>query len=201
MKKPIPVITAAVEGDVDEAVIRRLVVDHCMAEVGNVHGKNGKDDLRRNISAYNNAARHAPWLVLVDLDNEAECAPPMRTSWISSPTSGMCFRIAVHAIEAWLLADREAIAGFLSVGLMKVPQNPEEIDNPKRKMVELARQSRKREIREDMVPRPGSGRTVGPAYSSRMVEYANIAWRPPTAARSSESLRRCMVRLKEVIAR
>jgi hypothetical protein len=36
-------------------------------------------------------------------------------------------------------------------------------------VVELARYSRRRDIREDMVPRPGSGRSVGAAYTSRLI--------------------------------
>ena len=75
MKVPGPVIvSAAVEGIVDEAVVRNLVagVD---AEVAGIHGKNGKPYLRKKIGAFNNAARHAPWLVLVDLNGDADCAP------------------------------------------------------------------------------------------------------------------------------
>ncbi len=64
-------VTCAVEGIVDEAVIRRLV-----AELGGtvkaVHGGKGKQALRKNIGAYNHAARHAPWLVVVDLDHDAD---------------------------------------------------------------------------------------------------------------------------------
>jgi hypothetical protein len=197
MKKPPPIITAAVEGDVDEAVIRRLVSGLGQGEIGSIHGKNGKSDLHKKISAYNSAAKHSPWIVLVDLDNEAECAPPMLANWIPYPTDGMCFRIAVRSIESWLLADREAISGFLSIGQNKVPRNPDEIENPKRTIVDLARQSRRRDIREDIVPRLRSGRVVGQAYTSRMIEYVSHNWRPAVAALSSDSLRRCLVRLKE----
>jgi hypothetical protein len=201
MKKPPPIITAAVEGDVDEAVIRRLVTGLGQGEIGSIHGKNGKSDLLKKISAYNSAAKHSPWIVLVDLDNDAECAPPMRAEWIPYPTAGMFFRIAVRSIESWLLSDREAISHFLSIGLKKVPYNPDEIENPKRMIVDLARLSRNRDIREDIVPRPRSGRNVGQAYTSRMIEYVGGNWRPDVAARSSDSLRRCLTRLKKFTGR
>jgi hypothetical protein len=54
------------------------------------------------------------------------------------------------------------------------------------------------DIREDMLPRRGSGRPIGPAYTSRMIEFVENNWRPEVAARSSDSLRRCLVRLREI---
>ena len=40
------------------------------------------------------------------------------------------FNIAVHAVEAWLLADRNGIADFLKINRNKVPYNPENEINP-----------------------------------------------------------------------
>lgn len=57
------VITAAVEGIVDEAVVQR-VIEHIGAEIGPVNGRRGKDHLRKSLGGYNQAARFAPWLVL-----------------------------------------------------------------------------------------------------------------------------------------
>jgi len=102
-------------------------------------------------------------------------------------------------MEAWLLADREHIAKFLSIPLSLLPRDPEAEDNPKQLMVKLAGQSRRRDIREDMVPRPGSGRAVGQAYSSRLNEFINKYWRPRHAARNSDSLQRCLNCLKGLV--
>jgi hypothetical protein len=191
------VIMAAVEGPVDEAVIRRLA-QHVGLQVGQVYGKNGKDHLRRRIEAYNNAARLSPWVVLVDLNRDAECAPPLRGAWLNQPAANMCFRVAVREVESWLLADRGRLARYLRVPISRVPITPEAIEDPKRAVVELAARSHRRDIREDMVPRPGSGRPVGPAYASRLIEFVGTHWNPEVAAGSSDSLRRCLVRLKEM---
>lgn len=191
------VLTAAVEGLVDEAVVRRLA-KHVGMEVGPVHGKNGKGHLRQRIAGYNNAARISPWLVLVDLNREAECAPPLRGAWLNQPATNMCFRVAVREVESWLLADRGRLAKFLGVPTSRVPTTPEAIEDPKRTVIELAARSRRRDIREDMVPRPGSGRRVGPAYESRLIEFVGSLWQPEVAARFSDSLRRCLIRLKEM---
>ena len=74
--KGVVVVSAAVEGIVDEAVARKLIVG-AGGRPGTIYGKNGKPFLRRQIQGYNSAARHLPWMVLVDLDHDAECAPPL----------------------------------------------------------------------------------------------------------------------------
>ena len=84
------VITCAVEGIVDEAVVRRLVGE-LGGEVKAVYGGKGKQSLRKLIGAYNHAARHAPWLVLVDLDDEQACAADLRDAWLPAREAGMCF--------------------------------------------------------------------------------------------------------------
>jgi hypothetical protein len=195
---PVPItISAAVEGDVDEVVARRLIRE-VGAAPGTVYGKHGKPALRARINGYNNAARHTPWLVLVDLDRDADCAPPLRQDWLPNPAPRLCFRIAVRQIEAWLMADAQALADHLRVTHRAIPAAPEDLDNPKSVMVNLARRSRRRDIRTDMVPREGSGRAVGPAYTSHLIEYAEKHWRPEVAAHRSDSLRRaiaCLTRL------
>jgi hypothetical protein len=107
----------------------------------------------------------------------------------------MCFRIAVRALEAWLMADRERFATFLGVARAQLPSDPETVDHPKQLVVDLARQSSKRAIREGVVPRAGSGRTVGPLYVSEMIGFIRDRWRPAVAASIAGSLERSLSRL------
>ena len=196
-------VSGAVEGLLDEAVLRRLVL-YVGATPTSVYGKTGKQRLLQQLNGYNQAAQQAPWLVLVDLDDDAECAPPYKAHCLPEPATRMCFRIAVREIEAWLLADRDRLAQFLSINVARIPQSPEEIPNPKRMMVQLARASRRRGVREDMVPRPESGRDVGPVYTGRLIEFVTntrSGWRPTVAARSSNSLMSCLQRLQELLQR
>ncbi len=187
------------EGLVDDAVLRRLIW-FAGGSVGPVHPKQGKRMLLGRLRGYNEAARRLPWLVLVDLDHDAECAPPFRNRWLPAPAPGMCFRVAVREIESWLLADSDRLAEFLSVNPSRIPTDPDSVSDPKQSLVNIAAHSRRRDIRDDMVPRRGSGRSVGPAYPSRLIEFVQSRWRPPVAARSSDSLRRCTRRLRELIA-
>lgn len=192
------IIHAAAEGIIDEAVVQKLIVG-AGGSPGAIYGKTGKAFLYQKIHGFNNAAKAWPWLVLVDLDNDAECAPPFCTQWVPDPSPYLCFRVAVREVESWLMADEETLASFLGLRHAIIPKDPEGLADPKREMVNLARRSRKEAIRKDMVPRQGSGRPVGPAYASRMIEYALNYWQPEVAARRADSLRRAIASLRRVI--
>lgn len=193
-------ISGAVEGPSDEAVLRRLVVDRG----GNVHRvqvQHGKPNLRRALPGYNNAARGDPWLVLVDLDQEFECAPRLASAWLPQPREFMRFRVVVRQIEAWLLADADRFSEFFGVRRDAVPGQPDNLEDAKEALLALVATSTRRAIREDMLPRTRSGRRVGPAYTSRLIEFATrqTGWRPAVAAMSSPSLLSCIARLNELI--
>ena len=195
-----PVASGAVEGLLDEVVLYRLA-EHAGISLGAVFGGNGKTHLRDSIAGYNQAARFSPWIVLVDLDHD-ECAPSLCARWLPTPAEHMCLRVAVREIESWLLADRTGIAAFLGVPASRVPSVVDDLDDPKQTLVDLARRSRRRAIREDMAPRHGSGLSIGPAYTSRMMEFVGVEgpnrWRPDVAAQTSPSLSRCMKALEQL---
>ncbi len=193
-------IQGVVEGALDEAVLRRLIL-HVESEPGAIYGNLGKSNLLKRLHGFNQAARFSPWAVLLDLDQDEDCVPPFLTKHLPQPMPQMCCRVAVRSIETWLIADREHLARFLKVALAKIPQYPESLMNPKQTLVELARHSRKRDIREDMSPRPSSGRSVGPAYVSRLIEFVEAdanKWRPEVAAQNSDSLARCIHCLRRI---
>jgi hypothetical protein len=125
-----PVVTGAVEGDLDEALLRRIL-DHAGMSLGAVHGRKGKRFLLQSVNGYNNAARYAPWIVLVDLDQDCDCAPPCVEKWLANPSAHMCFRIAVRASEAWLLADPERLSQLLGVRMALLPTDPDRLHDPK----------------------------------------------------------------------
>ena len=88
-----------------------------------MYGKSGKGALLERLLNYNQAARFAPWLVVVDLNRDAECAP-----------------------------------------------------DPKTTLINLARRSRRRAIREGIVPREGSGGRVGSGYPGRLIEFVALVF-------------------------
>ena len=194
-------VFGAVEGVLDEAVLRRLALDTGI-HVAAVFGKSGKPHLKDKLRGYNQAARISPWIVLIDLDNDYECAPSLRAEWLPTPAQHMYLRVAVRTVESWLLADRSGIAAFLSVATSRVPRIVDDLENPKQTLIGLARGSRSSAVREDMVPRPGSGASIGPAYTSRMSEFVGTPgrgrWNPESAAQVSASLSKCIRAMKEL---
>jgi len=93
---------------------------------------------------------------------------------------------------------------FLGVATSRIPASPETLGDPKRTVVDIARHSRRRDIRDDMVPRPGSGREVGQGYAAHLIEFISnetSGWRPDVAAENAESLDRCVRRLRGLALR
>jgi hypothetical protein len=186
-----PVVTVAVEGDVDAVVVRRILEEAGLA-MGPVYGRRGKSQLDKSLGGYNNAARHVAWLVLRDLDHDADCAPELARLLLPKPALNMCFRLAVRQIEAWLLADRARIAELFQLPLEVIPEDPDALTDAKAAMVSLARRSRNRRLRMEIVPEGSTRSKVGIGYSGRMIEFAADLWRPRIGALSSPSLAGCL---------
>ena len=85
-------VTIAAEGRTDAPVIRRL-----LAAVGHqaavVHGQRGKSAIDQNLLGYNNASQFAPWLVVRDMDHDAECASALVAELLPTPGQYMRFRV------------------------------------------------------------------------------------------------------------
>jgi len=192
-----PSVAIAVEGPSDAAVARRLLRDAGL-EATVIYGQNGKGDLDRHLNGYNNAARYASWFVLRDLDHDADCAPDLVADLLPTPSRKMCFRVAVRATEAWLLADADAIADFLAVSRSLISADPESLADPKRYLVDISRKSRRREVRADMVPAAGTTAKQGPGYTGRIIEFSDSYWRPQIAKKKAASLAGCMARLRKI---
>jgi len=194
---PTLVVTVAVEGPTDVPVARRIL-ESVGLEMGPIYEMGGKAGLDKRLNGYNRAAAFSPWLVLRDLDHDAPCAAALVANLLPRRSDKMAFRVAVREIEAWLLADGDRIASYLVVPRSRVPDSPDRLSHAKRALVDLARRSRKRAIRDDIVPEQGVRAQVGPGYLGRISEYAAVHWRPHVAAHSSPSLRRCLTALKGV---
>jgi hypothetical protein len=184
-------VNVLVEGPTDEPVARKLL-EHVGLEVGTIYGRKGKAYLLERVPIYNQAAHFTPWFVLVDLDMDEQCPSQAIQHWLSHPASCMRFRVAVRSVEAWLMADRESMASFLAVSTSKIPQQPDLEPNPKQTLINIARTSRSKSIREDLVPRQGSGAKVGPLYLTRLTDFTTQQWEPAKGAMHSQSLRRCI---------
>lgn len=179
-----------VEGDADEPLARAILL-HCSQECLQVRILNGKANLDQRLGSYLAAAGKSPWLIVRDLDHDADCAPTLLARLAPRGDRGP-LRIAVRSAEAWLLADAERAAHWLGIARTKIPADVDALPDPKQTLINLARASRRREILLDIVPEVGSTARSGKGYVNQIRSFCGQAWRPDVAARRSDSLQRCL---------
>lgn len=137
--------------------------------------------------------------MLVDfMDTGLHCPPMVPVVWIPNRCDNMILRVVVQEIESWLLADVDGIAQFLGIAGAKVPKNPELLVDPKQTFVNLARLTRKKSLRDALVPRIGTSSVVGPEYASTLECFIINKWDIASARANSSSLHRCIQRLGEL---
>ena len=146
--------------------------------------------IKKKVGGLNSAARGMPYLILTDLDRY-ECPPALLEDWgIEKRHPNLLFSIAVREVEAWILACRGAFAKYLSVNEQLIPRNVDGISDPKSLLISIARRSRKKNVRTDIVPQQGSTAKVGPDYNGSLIYFVEKFWDPNVAKGLSPSLRR-----------
>lgn len=182
-------IILAVEDPLSEVVLRTILrqserpyqVRSCICRRGFGH-------LRKNIEGFNRAARSMPMIVLTDLDR-TECAPVLLREWLQYPPHhNLLFRVAVREVESWVMAHRTAFSALLGIRTDLIPINPDSLVDPKKTLLDLSAKSRKRHLREAIVPAPKSTAKVGPDYNGRLGEFVMMNWDVREAAKNSLSL-------------
>jgi hypothetical protein len=190
-------INLVYEDDLSEAVMFKLI-NH-FGEKYNVHNTysgHGFGYLKSNIKGFNQASVVSPFFMLTDLDNY-NCPPSLINDWINFPLhSNFIFRIAVREVEAWLLADIEGLSEFLKVSPVNFPAFPENEIDSKNTLIRLARRSRIRRIREDVVP-INENAAIGPNYNGCLTEFVIRKWNIETALTRSNSLLKAFIKLEK----
>jgi hypothetical protein len=186
---PIPIQLAA-EDRLSEALLRRLLRSvNPDYHPGVCYGLSGNAYLRKRIAGFNAAAAGSPWLILTDLD-QGDCAPALVNQWLPGGAHpNLIFRVAVREVESWVLADRQGFAAFSGLRIGTLPASPEQLADPKSDLLRLARSATKRNVRDDLVPRPGSTSRVGPNYNGRLAEFIATRWSLARAEKNAPSLR------------
>lgn len=147
---------------------------------------------------YAGLAQSCPVLCIADTDGG--CALELVRRWrpAGAPPS-LLLRLAVAEAESWLLADSSGLAAYLDIPEKKIPVNPDTSADPKLEVLKLAKRSRRREIRQEVVSsrnpdRPGVG------YNLHLGRFAAQHWDPLRAGDRSPSLARTIHRLRAIAA-
>lgn len=199
----------AVEDELSRAVIERLIHGYISKEIPTIElGKKygGFGCIKKNLKKYADLSARHRVVVITDLDDN-ECPPNLRSKWLSDSgiqdplPDSMAFCIAVREIESWLLSDRINFAKFLGIKVSSIDRDVEEnVPNPKEYIVHLARGSRNRSVKEDIVPPRRSAATVGLSYNFRLSSFVTSTWNPSEASSRSTSLRRAIEKIKNLCA-
>ncbi len=189
-------VILAVEDKLSELVSAR-VLSSLGINVSVTLGLKGKSYLEQKARSLNKTAQGFPVFMIADQDSAAPCPPTLINSWVGRNRSPQfLLRIAVMEIESWIMADRRVIADSLSIPLNRVPGNPDLIGQPKEFLVSLARKSRKKQLRDRIVPRPGATNSVEPEYNISLGRFVQSNWNMTRAISASPSLNRTMNRLQ-----
>ena len=194
---PIPV-NLAVEDQLSEAVLRRILsyLDRGFA-VGTAYNRGGFGYLKRTVCGWNRAAAGIPFVLLTDLNSRYKCPPALIQDWLREPLHpNLILRVAVREVEAWLLSDPTNLSHFLGVSSAGFPEAVEQLSDPKAALIALATKSRKRVIRESIVPKPGSTARQGRDYNGCLVQFVERTWDIAASSDSCSSLRRTVERLR-----
>lgn len=186
-------INLAVEDLLSEVILRTLLERSSQTyHVGTVFGHGGFGYLRKTAPGWNSAAKSTPFLLLTDLDQHS-CAPALISDWLIAPKhANFIFRVAIREVEAWVLADAKNFASFLGISAAIIPKTPEDLDDPKQTLVNLAARSRRTTLRSRLVPKQGSTAKQGPDYNGCLTEFITRHWDHKSASANAASLYSCI---------
>lgn len=195
MTTPIPLNLAFEDALTESLALKILRTIPTRYATRTIYNRGGNGYLKRTINGFNNAARGTPFLVGTDLDRY-DCPPNLIDDWLTSPKHpNLLIRVAVREAEAWVLADRGSFANFLGINVTMVPDDVEALRNPKEILIQLARRSRKKQLRDDICPPLNGTSKVGPNYNARLGSFVSESWDPSVARLNSPSLDRALLRL------
>jgi hypothetical protein len=163
--------------------------------------RNGFGYLRSKMDSWCEMATRKSVVLLTDLDT-AVCPMALRKDWMGTRKvpENLILRIAVHEIEAWVLADHEALRTLIG-NRGTLPPNPDLLPDPKQHLLRLIAKHARRSLREELVAEKGAIASQGIGYNAHFGEWVRSVWSPERAALRSNSLQRARLRLGELIHR
>lgn len=145
-------VNLATEDELSEITLIRILAETKRYCVGMAYRRGGSGYLRRTVHGWNSASKGTPFIVLTDLDS-CECPAQMIADWLPrGKHPNLLFRVAVHEVESWILADPVNLSDFLSLREAIAPTNTDELADPKATLINFARKSRSKATRQSIVP-------------------------------------------------
>lgn len=193
-------ISIASEDIISEMVLSKIISQVFTGEIVHKLGRKGCGDLIKNVSKYNNLAALHPVILMLDLDTR-NSADEYVSSICAKLKKDPNFHVVVPVteVESWLLSDKSTLSVCLGVNEKVMPNEPDNLIDPKQTIINLARKSRLREIKNGLPPTAGEKCSIGISYNSILCEYVNNNWRVDVAKEFSPSLKRTVDILSSII--
>jgi hypothetical protein len=194
-------VYAVVEGITDVPIAKKIIAE-AGRSVADVYELGGKARVNAKIPDFNRVARYQSWLVLRDLDrddvNACICELRLQLLRKNACTPGLALRFAIRASESWLLSDADGIVDFFDVPSARVPARADRLMAPKGALVALCKYSKRRDIRDGMLPTKRSTARVGPRYTSLIRRFAEERWDIAAAMKVSGTLATTIARVADL---
>lgn len=202
------------EDQVTKAVIEQLLtfVSPRIKVFKNMPTRGG--EIKSKILELNTLSHSKPVIALLDLDDNT-CAPLFRQNLLrgTSQNTDFILNIAVDEAEAWLMADKIGFARYFGIPQGLIPnaklqkmggmKQVQELDFPIKSSLQLTHQimqySTNTELKQQMVAEGSAAK--GKEYNSAILPYIINKWDIKAAAQNSDSLRRMIKRLTDLVNR
>lgn len=201
------------EDDVTRHVIYRIL-NYCgvglFTVLAELPARGG--EIKNKIPNFNQLAIKVPVILLTDLDANS-CAPELKRKLFGQleQAENLVFNVAVDEAEAWLMADREGFAKYISVDVDQLPCAIPQKQGGSKACMEmqfsckssyflthiLIRESLDRTLKKQLMAEGKASK--GPEYNTAILPFIDKSWDIESAMRNSESLCRMVGRIKALL--
>ena len=197
---------AYVEDEPTKAVLNKIIsfvnngsTNRFCVKQGFPYITRGNGKLKQKAQNFINATKNGCWAIFVtDLDQN-ESVNTLCQEWFSVPCfrslpCKMIFRVAVHGVESWIIADRKNISKFFNISETNFPCDTDNLPDPKQLLFSIIRNKCRKKKFRDMLPL--GNQHVGIEYNPQLVKFITENWDIEQAMRISPSLTRTVSSLR-----
>lgn len=185
-------ISIATEDVLTEEIMKKVIISKGRFELLHRLGKQGCGFLIKKLTNFNEIAKSHNVIVLFDLDLKpsSDDYKLELESQLANKRDTLHILISVREVESWILADRVGLGDYLQISKDKIERDPDELKDPKEKIINLARGSKRSEIKKGIPPKQGAAAKVGISYNTLLTAFIWDSWDINRAIDHSPSLRR-----------
>ena len=169
-------------------------------------------EIKNKIQNFNQLAMKFPVILLTDLDAD-NCAPELKRKLLGGleQAENLVFNVAVDEAEAWLMADRDGFAKYISVDVDQLPCAGLQKQGGAKACMEMQFSCKSSYFLTHILIRESSDQTLkkqlmakgkaskGREYNTAILPFINECWDIESAMRNSDSLCRMVGRIKALL--